>query len=58
MENDKIEPFWVKEMSGLEGPCPHQPADSTEYLRKQHLGKKTCALESQMTRRANVGGTG
>ena len=45
MENDKIEPFWVKEMSGLEGPCPHQPADSTEYLRKQHLGKKTCALD-------------
>ena len=58
MENNKIELFWVKEMSGLEGPCTHQPAHSTDYLRKQHSGKKTCSLESQMTWVANVGGIG
>ena len=58
MENDEIELFWVKEMMGLEGPCIPQPAPSPEYLRKQHLGRKTSALESQMTCVANGGGTG
>ena len=58
MENDEIELFWVKEMMGLEGPCTHQPAPSPEYLRKQQLGRKTSALESQMTWVANRGGTG